>query len=109
MLNYAKFTVDDHVIISKYENIFVKYYSPNWLKEVFIIKKVKKTVLQVYIIKELNKAEIVETFYEKELQKKNQIEFRVEKHHCKILDIESKIPNTTNLATKADLLKIIRL
>ena len=34
-----KFKVDDHVRISKYKNIFVKGYMPNWSEEVFVIKK----------------------------------------------------------------------
>ena len=37
-----KFKVGDHVIISKYKNIFAKGYTPNWSEEVFVIKKVKK-------------------------------------------------------------------
>ena len=36
-----KFTVDDHVRISKYKNIFGQCYIPNWSEEVFITKKVK--------------------------------------------------------------------
>ena len=36
-----KFTVDDHVRISKYKNIFAQCYTPNWSEEVFIIKKIK--------------------------------------------------------------------
>ena len=35
-----KFKVSDRVRISKYKNIFVKGYMPNWSEEVFIIKKV---------------------------------------------------------------------
>ena len=31
-----KFEVCDHVIISKYENIFAKGYTPNWSKDVFV-------------------------------------------------------------------------
>ena len=37
-----KFKVGDHVIISKYKNIFAKGYTPNWSEEFFVIKKVKK-------------------------------------------------------------------
>ena len=37
----SKFKVDDHVRISKYKNIFTKWYTPHWLEEVFEIKKVK--------------------------------------------------------------------
>ena len=40
-----KFKVDDYVRISKYKNIFAKGYTPNWFEEIFVIKKVKNTVL----------------------------------------------------------------
>ena len=50
-----------------------------WSEDVFIIKKVKKTVPQTYIINDPNGEEIIGTFYEKELQKTNQKEFRIEK------------------------------
>ena len=36
-----KFRVGDHVRISKYKNIFVKGYTPNWSEEVFVISKIK--------------------------------------------------------------------
>ena len=44
-----------------------------------MIKKVKNTAPQTYVINDLNVEEIVGTFYEKELQKTNQKEFRIEK------------------------------
>ena len=47
-----KFKVDDHVIISKYKNIFAKGYTPNWSK-VFVIKEVKNTVPWTYVISDL--------------------------------------------------------
>ena len=74
-----KFKVGDHVRISKYKNIFAKGYTPNWSEEVFVIKKVKNTVLWAYVINDLNGEEIMGTFYEKELQKTNQEGFRFEK------------------------------
>ena len=74
-----KFTVGDHVRISKYKNIFAKGYTLYWSEEVFVIKKVKNTVPWTYVIKDLNGEEITGTFYEKELQKTNQEEFRIEK------------------------------
>ena len=40
-----KFKVGDHVRISKYKNIFAKGYTPNWLEEVFLVSKIKNTVL----------------------------------------------------------------
>ena len=74
-----KFKIGDIVRISKYENIFAKEYVPNWSEEVFVITKVKNTVLWTYVISDLKGEEIVGMFYEKELQKTNQKEFRVEK------------------------------
>ena len=40
----SKFKVGHHVRTSKYKNIFAKRYTQNW-SEVFIISKIKKTVL----------------------------------------------------------------
>ena len=73
-----KFKVSDHVRISKYKNIFVKGYTSNWSKEVFVIKEVKNTVPWIYVINDLNGKKIIGTFDEKELQKTNQQEFRIE-------------------------------
>ena len=77
--NDPKFKVGDRVRISKYKNIFSKGYTPNWSEEVFVIKKIKNTVLWAYVIHDLNREEIAGTFYEKELQKIDQQEFRIEK------------------------------
>ena len=71
--------VGDRVRISKYKNNFAKGYAPNWLEEIFVIKKIKKTVPWTYVINDLNGAEITGTFYENELQRTNQEEFRIEK------------------------------
>ena len=67
-----KYKLGDYVRISKYKNIFAKGYTPNWSEEVFIIEKVKNTVLWTYVINDLNSDEVVGTFDEKELQKANQ-------------------------------------
>ena len=75
----AKFKVGDHVGISKYKNIFIKGYTPNWSEEVLTIKKVKNIVPWTYVINDLNGDEIIGTFYVKELQKTNQQEFRIER------------------------------
>ena len=69
-----KFKLGDHARISKYKNIFAKGYVLNWSEEVFLIKKVKNTVLWTYVISDFNGEEIVGTFYEKELAKINQKE-----------------------------------
>ena len=75
----SKFKVGDHIRISKYKNIFAKGYTPNWSDEVFVISKIKNTVLWTYVSNDLKGEEIIGTFYEKELQKTNQKEFRIEK------------------------------
>ena len=62
-----KFKIGNIIRISKYKNIFAKGYIPNWSEEVFVIKKVKNTVLWTYVISDLKGKEIVGTFYEKEL------------------------------------------
>ena len=61
-----KFKTGDRVRISKYKNIFAKRYRPNWLEEVFEIRKVKNTVQWTLLEK------ITGTFHGKELQKTNQ-------------------------------------
>ena len=74
-----KVKVGDHVIISKYKNIFAKGYTTNWSEEVFVISKIENIVPWTYVINDLNGEEIIGTFYEKELQKTNQQTFRIEK------------------------------
>ena len=74
-----KFKDGDHVRISKYKNIFTKGYIPNWSEEILVIKKIKNTVPQTYVINDLNDEEIIDTFYEKELQSTKQQTFRIEK------------------------------
>ena len=73
----AKLKVADHIRISKYKNIFAKGYAPNWIEEIFVIKK--RTVTWTYVISDLNGEEIIGSFYEEELQKTNQKELRIEK------------------------------
>ena len=51
---------------SEYQNI--SGYTPDWSENVFVMKKVKKTVRWTYVVSDLNGEEIVGTFYEKELQ-----------------------------------------
>ena len=43
------------------------------------MKKLKRTILQSYLIEQLKGEEIIENIYKKELQKTNQKEFRIEK------------------------------
>ena len=67
----CRFQVYDHVRISKYKNIYANIYTPNWLEEVFIIKKVKNTVPWIYVFNDLSGEKIIGTFYQKELQKRS--------------------------------------
>ena len=52
---------------------------PNWSEEIFVIMKIKNTVLWTYVINDLNGEEIVGTFYEQELQSTNPQEIRIER------------------------------
>ena len=99
-----KFQVGDHVRISKYKNIFTKDYTPNWYEETFVIKGIKNTIPWTYVINDLNREEIIGTFYEKELQKTNQEEFKIEKVKPGG-DINVKV-DLSNYATKTDLKNI---
>ena len=73
-----KFKVSDDIRISKYKNIFAKYYTPSCSEEVFVIKKVKNTARWTYVIVFFNGEETFRVFYKKELQKTYQKELRVE-------------------------------
>ena len=72
-----KFTVGDHVRISKYKNIFAQGYTPKISEEVFVVNKVQNTLPWTYFINDLNGEEIKGSFYEKELQKTDQKELRI--------------------------------
>ena len=64
-MKQRSYEVDDHIRISKYENIISKVCTPNWSEGFFVIEKVKNTVLLSYVIEDVNGEEIVGTFYEK--------------------------------------------
>ena len=53
-----KFKVGDYVRISKYKNIFVKGYTPNW-SEVFVISKIKNAVWWAYVVNDLNGEKLI--------------------------------------------------
>ena len=48
-----KLKIGDIARKSKYKNIFVKGYVPNWSEEVFVIKKAKNAVLWTCVISDL--------------------------------------------------------
>ena len=61
----SRFKVGDRVRISKFKNIFVKGYTPNWSKETFIVDKINGTVPYTYNFKDLNDEEIIGSFYDR--------------------------------------------
>ena len=60
-----KFTIGDHVRISRYKNIFAKGSTPNWSEEVFVVIKIKKKIPWAPVISDLNDEPIAGRFYEK--------------------------------------------
>ena len=40
-----KFKGGDHVRILKFNNVFAKGFTPNWSEAIFVVKKIKNTVL----------------------------------------------------------------
>ena len=68
------------LLISKYQNIFAKDYTPNWSVDVFVIKKVENTVPWTYVINHLILTEKKSLEHStKKNVKTNQKEFRNEK------------------------------
>ena len=57
-----KFTIGDNVRISKYKNVFAKGNTPNRSEEVFVIKKVKNTMLWTYAINDFHGEKYLERF-----------------------------------------------
>ena len=52
-------------ILLEYENyksIFAKGYTSNWSEEVFVIRKVKNTVVWIYVTSDLNGEKLLECF-----------------------------------------------
>ena len=58
----AKFKIGNIVPKSQHKNNFAKRYVPNWSEEVFVIKKVKNTVLWTYFINDINGEENFDFF-----------------------------------------------
>ena len=55
--------------MSKYKYILAKVYVSNRSEEDIMIKKVKNIVPWIYVISDLNREEIVATFYGKKIPK----------------------------------------
>ena len=64
-----QFKVGDHVRISKYKNIFAKWYTQNWSEEVFVVSKIKNTYPWTYVISALNGEPITGSFLWKRIAK----------------------------------------
>ena len=64
----SRFKVGDRVRISKFKNIFAKGYIPR-STEIFIVNKINDTVPYTYNLKDLNREEIIGSYYDRALQK----------------------------------------
>jgi len=62
------YNVGDYVRISKYKGKFDKGYLPNWSREIFRIKIIKRTQPVTYLIEDQNGEELQGSFYTEELQ-----------------------------------------
>ena len=47
--------------MSEYKHIFSKFYVPNWSEKVFVITKVKSTVLRTYVISDVKSVNLAPT------------------------------------------------
>ena len=73
-----KFKIGDIVRISKYKNVFAKYYTPNCSEETFVIKKVENTVPWPTLLMILKGKKLLEPFMKKNCKRqiKNCLELR---------------------------------
>ena len=74
-----KFSICDHVRITKKTVIFDKGYTQRWTEDVFKISKIQLTIPVTYKVTDYNGEEIQGSFYEQELQNTKQDIFRIEK------------------------------
>ena len=75
----SKFSIGDHVRMTKKKKIFDKGYTQRWTKEVFTMSKIQLTIPVPYKITDYNGEEIQDSVYEQELQKTKQDIFMIEK------------------------------
>lgn len=77
---WPKFTVGDHVRITKFKRkVFDKGFTPNWTEEIFVVDKVQYSNPITYKLKDLLGEEIKGSFYEQEMLRAKQDVFRIEK------------------------------
>ncbi|PFX22886.1 putative uncharacterized transposon-derived protein F54H12.3 [Stylophora pistillata] len=75
-----KFTVGDHVRISKFKRkVFDKGFTPNWTEEIFVVDKIQYSNPITYKLKDLLGEDIKGSFYEQEMLRAKQEVFRIEK------------------------------
>jgi hypothetical protein len=70
-LQTPKFSIGDHVRISREKGLFEKGFDQNWSREIFVISGIVRREKVVYKLTDLGKEPIEGTFYEVELQKVN--------------------------------------
>ena len=61
----SKFSIVDHVRITKKKKTFDKGYTQRWTEEVFKISKIQRTIPMTYKITDYNEEEIQGSFYDK--------------------------------------------
>ena len=69
----AKFKIGHTVRISKYKNIFAKYYTPNWSEEVFLIKIVEILCHEHMLLNILMEKKLLEHFTKTKCKKISKI------------------------------------
>ena len=74
-----KFSIGDHVRITKKKKTYDKGYTQRWTEEVFKISRIQLTIPVTYKITDYNGKEIQGSFYEQELQNTAQGTFQIEK------------------------------
>ena len=74
-----KFSIDDHVRITKTKKTLDKGYTQRWTEEVFKISRIQLTIPLTYKMTDYNEEEIQGSFYEQELQNTAHGTFRIEK------------------------------
>ena len=75
----SKFSIGDHVRITKKKKTYDKGYIQGWMEEVFKIANIQLTIPVTYKIADYNGEEIQGSFYEHELQNTKQDIFRIGK------------------------------
>lgn len=65
----SRFSIGDHVRISKFKHLFEKGYTPNWTTEIFTIERKQSTNPRTYLLRDSQGHSIKGGFYESELQR----------------------------------------